>query len=290
MLQLGFVGLGVMGALMAGHLLRAGHSVRVWNRTASKVKPLKKQGAQVAAGLRGLAAECDLIFICVTRAEDVEQVVEEALAAARPGTLFVDHSTIAPSAAKRLGERLNSLGHRLLDAPITGGSVGAQKGALTVFCGGGQDDFERAEPFIKAYSKVARLVGPQGSGQMMKMANQIAVCITVLSMAECLVFARKAGLDLKECIELIGGGAGGSWSLSNYGPRAAARDWSPGFSVANQQKDLVYALEAAREFGVALPGTAMVHQLLASLENEGRGGDASAALFEVIEGLSGGRP
>lgn len=165
--------------------------------------------------------------------------------------------------------------------------MGAEQGTLTVFVGGSEEDFQRALPYISAYSKTVRRVGEQGMGQMMKMANQVAVALTLLSMAECLVFASKTGLNLQECVELISQGAGGSWSLENYGPKALRRDWTLGFSVSNQQKDLVYALTTARDFGVSLPGTALVHQLLAALENAGRGGDATPALYEVLEALSG---
>lgn len=285
--QIGFVGLGVMGSHMAAHLLDKGHSVIVWNRTTAKADPLKSKGATVAESLRELAPGCGTIFICVSRTEDVEEVIEQLAQGAKPNTLFIDHSTIEPSAAKRLAEKLAAIGHRFLDAPVTGGEKGAIEGTLTIFCGGEEHDFEFARPIMQAYGLNVRLVGGHGSGQMMKMANQISVALCVLAMSECLVFAEKAGLDLAECIELIGGGAGGSWSLTNYGPKVLARDWSPGFAVELQQKDLSYALAAARQVGASLPGTALTHQLFAALENAGRAGDATPALFDVIESLSG---
>lgn len=284
--HLGFVGLGVMGAAMAGHLADKGHRLTVWNRTREKAEPFRGR-AEIAESLEQLAREATIIFVCVSRTEDVQDVVGRLAAKANKGTLFVDHSTIAPRAARELAASLEERGLRLMDAPVTGGSIGAARGTLTAFCGGRDEDFERALPYLEAYTKTARLVGSAGAGQMMKMANQIAVCLTLLSMAECLAFAERAGLDLEACIELIGSGAGGSWSLQNYGPKAIAGDHTPGFSIANQQKDLVYAIEAAREVGAALPGTALVHQLLAALENAGEGERATTALFEVLRTLSG---
>lgn len=284
--HLGFVGLGVMGAAMAGHLADKGHRLTVWNRTREKAEPFRCR-AEIAESLEQLAREATIIFVCVSRTEDVQDVVGRLAAKANKGTLLVDHSTIAPRAARELAASLEERGLRLMDAPLTGGSIGAARGTLTAFCGGRDEDFERAHPYLEAYTKTARLVGGSGAGQMMKMANQIAVCLTLLSMAECLAFAERAGLDLEACIELIGSGAGGSWSLQNYGPKAIAGDHSPGFSIANQQKDLAYALEAAREVGTALPGTALVHQLLSALENAGEGERATTALFEVLRTLSG---
>jgi 3-hydroxyisobutyrate dehydrogenase-like beta-hydroxyacid dehydrogenase len=286
--QIGFVGLGVMGERMAGHLVDSGHAVIVWNRSPGKSDALQSKGASVAQSLAELAPACGVIFICVSRTEDVEQVITELLKSVKPNTLFVDHSTIEPTAAKKIASLLESKGHRFIDAPVTGGEKGAIEGTLTVFCGGHREDFEFAKPIMEAYGRNVRLVGESGSGQLMKMANQISVALCVLAMSECLVFAHKAGLDLSECIELIGAGAGASWSLANYGPKVVSRDWAPGFAVDLQQKDLRYALETAREIGASLPGTALTHQLFAALQYAGRGADATPALFEVIEGLSGG--
>jgi len=275
-----------MGAPMAGHLIDAGHEVVVWNRTPSKAEPLRGRGAEVAKSPEDLASRCSVILICVSRSEDVEEVVSKMAGSAATGTLFVDHSTIEPAVGREIGASLKESGLEFMDAPLTGGEKGAISGELTIFCGGSQENFDLAKPILEAYGKNVRRVGEVGSGQMMKMANQIGVALCVLGMSECLVFAQKAGLDLADAIELIGSGAGGSWSMTNYGPKVLARDWSPGFAVELQQKDLAYALEAAREIGVSLPGTALTHQLFAALENSGRGGDATPALFEVIEKLS----
>ena len=250
---LGFVGLGVMGGPMAGHLVAAGHSVIVWNRTESKSEPLAAKGAKVAKDLTELGSLCDIVFLCVGRSEDVEECVLDLTATAKPGTLFVDHSTISPSAAKHLSATLQNQGHRFVDAPITGGSVGAQKGQLTIFCGGTEEDVDEVLPYLDAYAKRAERVGGHGAGQMMKMANQIAVGGALLALCESLSFAKKADLDIQQARELIGGGAAGSWAFENYGLKILSEDWTPGFSIKNQLKDFGYCEEAAKEIDAAIP-------------------------------------
>lgn len=282
----GFIGLGTMGSPMARHLANHGFDLVVWNRTRAKAEALADV-ARVANSIEELADQASLIFLCVSDSNDVEEIVRSIFRNAKEGALIVDHSTIAPKDAIRIAEMANAAGLRFVDAPVTGGSVGARQGTLTLFCGGEERDFERAQPYWSAYAKKAKLVGPVGAGQTMKMANQIAVALTLLSMAEALAFAEKAGLNLDDCIELIGGGAGGSWSLTNYGPKAVAGDHTPGFAIRHQQKDLVYALQAAREARASLPGTALVHQLLAVLENQGRGDEATTALFDLLRSFAG---
>ncbi|MEO7453131.1 MAG: NAD(P)-dependent oxidoreductase [Fimbriimonadales bacterium] len=275
--MIGFIGMGVMGARMAGHLARR-YELLVWNRTPEKAAGI--DGGKVAESLQELAESCDEIFICVSKTEDVQEVLAGLKQHLRENALIVDHSTIEPKAAKEMAREFG----RFVDAPVTGGEKGAIEGTLTIFCGGRQENFERAKPFMETYGKRVRRVGESGSGQMMKMANQISVVGCVLAMAESLAFAERAGLNMEETIELVGSGAGGSWSLTNYGPKVLARDWSPGFSIDLQQKDLRYALEAANEMGLDLPGTKLVESLFASLQEQGRGGQATPALFEVIAG------
>lgn len=279
---MGFFGLGVMGKWMADHLLRSGFDLMVFNRTKEKMDELVTKGAKRAESAEELASRCEMVFLCVSKTEDVWECVEKILPALKEGSLIVDHSTIEPKGAQQIFERCKERGVGFLDAPVTGGEKGAMEGTLTIFCGGMKEDFEKALPFMQAYSKTARLVGNSGSGQMMKMANQIAVSLTVLSMAECLAFCEKVGLDINETIDLIGGGAGGSWSLSHYGPKVVARDYRPGFSVALQQKDLRYALDTAREKGLELRGVKLVHELFSVLEREGRENEATPALFDVV--------
>jgi 3-hydroxyisobutyrate dehydrogenase-like beta-hydroxyacid dehydrogenase len=283
MSHVGFVGLGVMGGPMAGHLVKAGRSVIVWNRTSSKAEPVREQGAHVASSLADLASKCRVIFLCVGRTEDVAECLRAMMPHAASGTLFVDHSTISPTGAAALHEEAKAAGVRFLDAPITGGSMGAQKGTLTIFCGGEAADFEEAKLVMDAYAKRAELVGGPGLGQMMKAANQIAVGGALLALCESLAFAERAGLDLALTRDMLSGGAAGSWAMENYGPKILDRDWSPGFSVKNQRKDFGYCREAAAALELSIPGTELVDGLLAELSAEGRGEDATAALFEVLE-------
>jgi 3-hydroxyisobutyrate dehydrogenase len=261
---------------MAGHLVKAGTSVVVWNRTPGKAE--RVQGAEVAGSLQELAQACDVIITCVNKTEDVQEIIDQLQRHAQPNTLFIDHSTIAPPAAKRIQEQIG----RFVDAPITGGSMGAQNGTLTVFLGGQEDDVDQALQVIKPYTRRGERVGPPGAGQMAKMANQIAVGGALMGLCECLAFAEKAGLDLNQIKEMVGGGAGGSWAFENYGPKVLAHDWSPGFSVKNQRKDFNYCEEAAESINAQVPGTKLVNALLAELENNGRGEEATCALFDVL--------
>ncbi len=267
---------------MAGHLLKCGNSVKVFARTPSKAMSLVSQGAIAVDGIPDLVKDTDAVFLCVTRSEDVEECLGALVPHATPGTLFVDHSTIAPDAAKRLHSDLESVGLAFVDAPVTGGSMGAQKGQLTIFCGGKREAFERALPLMSAYAKRAEYVGGPGAGQTMKLANQIAVGGSLLALCESLAFAEKAGLDLAQTRDVLASGAAGSWAFDNYGPKILARDWSPGFSVKNQRKDFGYTIHAAEELGAAVPGTRLVDRLLAELDGQGHGEWTTAALFDVL--------
>lgn len=267
---------------MAGHLIRVGSDVTVWNRTAAKAEPLREQGARVAGDLAELASACDVVLLCVSRSEDVEACVDAMIATANPGSLFVDHSTISPAVAKDVHGKLDAAGLRFVDAPVTGGSVGAQKGQLTIFLGGGESDAEEARNVIAPYTKRAERVGGPGAGQMAKLANQIAVGGALLALCESLSFAKKAGLDVAQIRELVAGGAGGSWAFDNYGPKILAGDWTPGFSIVNQRKDFGYCEEAANQIGAAIPGTDLVDSLLYRLEEQGHGEWTTAALYKEM--------
>ncbi len=274
-----------MGAPMAGHLVSSGVDLTVWNRSPGKTDPLVALGAKVASTPEELGAACGTIILCVNRSEDVREVVTALSKAAKSGTLIIDHSTIAPPASKEIEAELRVNGLRFVDAPITGGSMGAKKGQLTVFLGGSVADCAEAIQAIKPYTKRAERVGGPGSGQMAKMANQIAVAGVLVGLCECLAFADKAGLNLPQIKDMIGGGAAGSWAFDNYGPKILSKDWSPGFSVKNQRKDFAYCREAAEAIDAAIPMTVLVDDLLRKLQEEGRGEEATAALFEVIERL-----
>lgn len=280
--SVGFVGLGTMGGPMAGHLLKSGKSVHVWNRTAEKAKPLVEQGCIQSNSLEELAGQCSTVFLCVNRTEDVQACLEALVPASLPNAIFIDHSTISPEGAKQIHADLRGKGKRFIDAPVTGGSMGAIKGQLTIFCGGDSQDIEEATPLLNCFAKKVARVGGPGAGQMAKMANQIAVGGALLALCESLSFAKKAGLDVAQIRELVGGGAGGSWAFEFYGPKILDQDWSPGFSVKNQRKDFGYCLEAAENVDASLPGTQLVDQLLSLLEEEGHGEWTTAALYEVM--------
>lgn len=272
---------------MAAHLARAGHDVRVWNRTPGKDGLALESGATLAPNLLQVAKDREIVFTCVGKTEDVHSVLAEMLLSAAPGTLFVDHSTISPKGAAEFHRQLAGRERRFLDAPVTGGSMGAEKGQLTIFCGGSEADYKQAEPIMRSYAKRTELVGGPGAGQMMKAANQIAVGGALLALCESLAFAEKAGLNLAQARELLASGAAGSWAFENYGPKVLARDWTPGFSINNQLKDFTYCREAAHELGATLPGTTVVANLLQRLQDRGRGDDTTAALFELLTEAGG---
>ncbi len=271
---------------MAGHLaaqLKAsGGKLAVWNRTASKVEPLRQAGAEVAESLEALGEKCDIVFTCLSRTEDVKACLAELTKKSKRGTLFVDHSTILPKGAKEIAGELGAKGQRFIDAPITGGSMGAQKGQLTIFCGGDAAAIDEARPFMDAYAKRVERVGGSGAGQLTKVANQIAVGASLLALCEALGFAEKAGLDPALTRDLLAGGAAGSWSMDNYGPKLLNRDWSPGFKVKDQLKDFKYCIETAKELDVSIPGTVLLDRLLTETEREGHGEQTTAVLFETL--------
>ncbi|MFZ4506185.1 MAG: NAD(P)-dependent oxidoreductase [Fimbriimonas sp.] len=280
MARIGFVGLGVMGAPMAGHLLASGHTVTVWNRTAAKAEPLREKGALVAVDLAELAKDQDAVCLCVTGSEDVRICVTAMAPFLSANALVIDHSTIAPAAVQEIA----ALVPRFVDAPVTGGSMGAQKGQLTVFLGGTVQDCADAQSIIAPYTKRSERVGDASAGQKMKLANQIAGGIAVLALSECVAFAVKAGLDPAQAIDMIGSGAGGSWAFTNYGPKLLAHDNSPGFSIANQRKDFCYVLETGLEIGASLEGTALVDRLLGVIQDQSYGDLATVSLYESLLG------
>ncbi len=280
--QLGFAGMGTMGAPMAGHLLTAGYNVFVWNRTAAKAEPLRDKGGVPVATLEEMGAQCDVVFLCVNRTEDVKECLDALTKNAKPGTLFIDHSTIAPDGAKAIAEDLRAKGFRFVDAPVTGGSVGAEKGQLTIFLGGAEPDVAEALDLVKPYAKRAERMGESGSGQWAKLANQIAVGGALMALCETLSFAHKAGLDLVQIRNMVAGGSGGSWAFENYGPKILQKDWTPGFSVKNQRKDFGYCRAAAKTTDAAIPCTDLVDSLLAKLEEQGHAEWTTAALYEIL--------
>jgi 3-hydroxyisobutyrate dehydrogenase len=286
----GFLGLGIMGSGMAANLLDAGHEVVVWNRTPERMDPLIERGAGRGASPADVAARCDIVLICVSDTPDVEAVVagdDGAIASVRGASLIVDHSTISPQATVRMAALVAGRGGGWLDAPVSGGSEGAQQGTLSIMVGGTAQDLERARPYLEAYGTTITHVGPVGAGQQVKIVNQILVVVNQLAASEALLFAEQAGLDLATTLDAVKDGAAGSWMLANRGPQMIVRDWRPGFSIDLQLKDLRLALEAADELGVPLPGTALVFQLYRALQERGLGAEGNHALVKALEELSG---
>ena len=288
--KIGFIGLGIMGGGMAHNLLKAGFDVTVWNRTAVRMEPLVAAGAKAGRSPADVAAQCDVILVCVSDTPDVTAVIlgaDGVIESAKAGSLVVDHSTISPTATKEIAAQLSAKGVHMLDAPISGGSEGAAKGTLSIMVGGDAAQFERALPVFQAMGKTITHVGGTGAGQTVKLVNQILVVVTMLGVAEALLFAEAGGLDLAKTLTAVSGGAAGSWSLSNRGPQMVQRDWRPGFTIDLQQKDLRLVLEAADQFGVPTLGTGMVFQLYRTLQQQGLGGDGNHALVKALENLAG---
>ncbi|MBK7918269.1 MAG: NAD(P)-dependent oxidoreductase [Chloroflexi bacterium] len=288
--KIGFIGLGIMGGGMAHNLLKAGFDVTVWNRTAVRMEPLVAAGAKAGSSPADVAAQSDVILVCVSDTPDVEAVIlgaDGVIESAKAGSLVVDHSTISPTATKAIAAQLSAKGVHMLDAPISGGSEGAAKGTLSIMVGGDAAQFERALPVFQAMGRTITHVGGTGAGQTVKLVNQILVVVTMLGVAEALLFAEAGGLDLAKTLTAVSGGAAGSWSLSNRGPQMVQRDWRPGFTIDLQQKDLRLVLEAADQFGVPTLGTGMVFQLYRTLQQQGLGGDGNHALVKALENLAG---
>lgn len=287
---IGFIGLGIMGRGMAANLLRAGHPLVVWNRTAARMEEFAAGGAQTAASPADLARRCDIIMICVSDTPDVEAVIlgeGGVLEGIRPGALVIDHSTISPQATVQIAGRLAEKGAHMLDAPVSGGSEGAARGTLSIMVGGDAAQVERARPFLQTIGRAITHVGPQGAGQMVKLVNQILVVVTELAVCEGLLFAQAGGLDLAKTLEAVQGGAAGSWMLSNRGPQMIARDWRPGFTIDLQQKDLRLVLETADALGLPLLATSQVFQMYRSLQAQGLGGEGNHALVKALEAMAG---
>lgn len=294
--RVGFIGLGIMGQGMARNLLKAGMDLTVWNRTASKAEALASEGAKRAGSPAELAAQCDVIILCVSDTPDVEAVLfgdNGAFSGLRSGSLVVDCSTISPIKTQQFADKLAGKGVHMLDAPISGGSEGAALGTLSIMVGGQAEQVERAMPFLKAMGKSITHVGGHGAGQMVKLVNQILVVNGMLALGEAFLFAQAGGLDLGKTLEAVEGGAAGSWALSNRGPQIIVRDWRPGFMIDLQQKDLRLILEAADQLGVPVMGCSLAFHLYRTLQNLGAGAEGNHALIRALENMSGiqvGRP
>ena len=285
-MKLAFIGLGVMGYPMAGHLARAKHDVTVYNRTAAKAgRWLAEFGGRAAATPREAAADADIVFSCVGNDQDLRAVTlgaDGAFAGMRKGAIFADHSTVSANVVRELEKSATAAGCAFLDAPISGGQIGAEKGILTVMVGGDALAFATAQPVMAHYGRAVTLMGPAGAGQLTKMVNQIAIVGLVQSLAEGLNFAVRAGLDARKVIDVISKGAAQSWQLENRGPTMVDDKFDFGFAVDWMRKDLQICLDEGRRNGALLPVTAVVEQWYGKLQEKGHGRLDSSSLMKLM--------
>lgn len=281
-----FIGLGVMGIAMAGHLARAGHRVQVFNRTRAKAEAWAAEfGGKVASSPAEAAQGASIVFTCVGNDQDLESVVlgeTGAFAGMAPGALLVDHTTASAEVARKLGALAQARGLAFLDAPVSGGQAGAVNGQLTVMVGGSAEAFARAQPVAMAFSKAFTHIGPQGSGQLAKMVNQLCIAGLLQGLSEALAFGEKAGLDLPLVLDVIGKGAAQSWQMDNRGKTMAADQFNFGFAVDWMRKDLGLCLEEARRNGAKLPVAALVDQFYADVQAMGGGRWDTSSLIKRL--------
>ncbi len=284
--KVAFLGLGVMGHPMAGHLALAGHEVTVYNRSAAKTQAWRQEFKGNAADTPAAAArDAQIVFCCVGNDDDLRSVVlgpEGALAGMKPGAVFVDHTTASANVARELHGAAARMGLSFVDAPVSGGQAGAQNGLLTVMCGGDAAAFETARPVAMAFSRAFTLLGPAGAGQLAKMVNQIAIAGLVQGLSEAIAFGEKAGLDMAQVLEVIGKGAAQSWQMDNRGKTMIAGQFEFGFAVDWMRKDLGLVLDEAKGNGARLPVTALVDQFYADVQaSGGRRWDTSSLIARL---------
>jgi 2-hydroxy-3-oxopropionate reductase len=289
-LTVGYIGLGLMGKSMARNILRAGFPLVVHNRSQAAVAELVSAGARSAASAAEVAGQVEVVFTNLPDTPDVEEVALGAggvIEQAHPGLIFVDNSTIKPVASRKIALLLGEKGVQCLDAPVSGGDIGAREGTLTIMVGGPAQALERVLPVFQAMGKKITHVGDSGSGQIAKAANQIMVAAQMVAMGELLIFAKKAGADPQKVVEAIRGGAAQCWSLDVKPPRLFAGNRNPGFKAHMQAKDLAIILETAREYGVVLPSAAVDGQLFNAMLQMGMANLDNSAVIGVIEALTG---
>ena len=282
----GFIGIGVMGRSMAGHLLDAGYSVHVYNRTQAKAQDLVDRGAQWQSSPGKVAAAADVIITIVGFPVDVESVYlgeDGVLAQARSGSLAIDMTTSCPNLASRIAQEAAAKGIEVLDAPVSGGDIGAREARLSIMVGGSVSGFERALPLFEIMGKNILHQGPAGSGQHTKMCNQIAIASGMVAISEAMAYAKKSGLQPETVLKSIESGAAGSWSLTNLAPRVLKGDYAPGFFVKHFIKDMKIAIESAQAMGLDLPGLQLAKKLYDQLASKGCEDDGTQALFKLYE-------
>jgi 3-hydroxyisobutyrate dehydrogenase len=288
--QVGWVGTGVMGRWMCQHLMDKGYQATVYNRSPDKARPLLDAGAAWADSPMAVAQRSDVVFAIVGFPQDVREVFlgpKGALAGSRPGTVLVDMTTSEPSLAREIAEAARARGVAALDAPVSGGDVGARNATLSIMVGGEAEAVEAVRPLLECMGKTVVHQGPAGAGQHTKMVNQVLIATNMIGVCEALLYAYKAGLDPEVVLRSVGGGAAASWSLNNLGPRIIARNFEPGFFVEHFIKDMGIALDEARRMNLALPGLALANQLYVALRAQGYGRKGTQALMLALEHLSG---
>ncbi len=290
MARVGYIGLGIMGSGMARNLLKAGHTLIVHNRSRAIVDEFAREGAIPANCPREVAAQSDFVCTNLPDSPDVEQVVlgpHGIIEGAHEGLIYIDHSTIKPETARKIAAELARVGVPALDAPVSGGDIGARAGTLSIMVGGPKEAFDRALPLFQAMGKTITWVGESGAGQIAKVANQIVVAGTMVAMAEALVLAQKAGVDPQRVVQAISRGAAQCWALDNKPPKIFKRDLSPGFKAYMQAKDLKICIDTGRTYHTPLPLTAVAHQLYEAMVSMGYGELDNSAVITVLEALAG---
>jgi len=287
--RIGWVGTGVMGSSMCGHLMAAGYEAIVFNRTAAKAQPLVAKGAKLADSPRSVALASDVVFTIVGYPHDVREVTlgeRGTLAGSRPGTVLVDMTTSEPALAIAIAAKASEKGVHAVDAPVSGGDVGAREARLSIMIGGEKDVVEALLPLFQAMGKTIIYQGPAGAGQHTKMVNQILIATNMIGVCEAMLYAYRAGLDLDVAIQSVSSGAAGSWSLNNLAPRMIAGNFEPGFFVEHFLKDMGIALAEARRMKLSLPGLALGEQLYRAVEAQGYGRKGTQALMLALAQLS----
>lgn len=288
--RIGWIGTGVMGSSMCGHLMAAGFQATVYNRTKSKAQPLLDKGAAWADTPQAVAQASDVIFTIVGFPSDVRSVIlgdDGALAGSKQGSVLVDMTTSEPSLAVEIAEAAKRRGVHSVDAPVSGGDIGAREARLSIMIGGEKDVVDSLQPCWQAMGKTIVHQGPAGAGQHTKMVNQTLVAASMIGVCEALLYGFRAGLDLNTVLESVGSGAAGSWSLTNLGPRIIKGNFEPGFMVEHFIKDMGIILSEARRMKIAMPGLALVHQLYVALAAQGHGRDGTHALQLALATISG---
>ncbi|HYZ06618.1 MAG TPA: 2-hydroxy-3-oxopropionate reductase [Rubrobacter sp.] len=287
--KVGFIGLGIMGKPMAKNLMEAGYEMVLYNRTLEKAEELAEDGAEVAANPREVAENSDIVVTMLPDSPDVRNVVageDGVLEGIKEGVLLVDMSTISPVVTEELAAAVKENGASMLDAPVSGGDVGAIEGTLSIMVGGSEEDFERAKPLFDVMGKTVNHVGPTGAGQVTKAANQVVVALTIEAVSEALVLGSKGGVTPEKILDVLSGGLAGNKVMEVKREKFLSHEFDPGFRSELHHKDLGIALAAGREYGVVLPVTAIVDQMLLTMKKKGWGGEDHSALLRVIEDLS----